>query len=112
MEPILLDFPNSFETERLTIRAPRSGDGPEIDAPVSAFAFGGRRTASAAYMDASSDTFAALNALCHRAAPSLIACCAELRPEAQASEKREVKTRSDTSSLRVIRTSLIFRVAS
>lgn len=30
MDPILLDFPDSFDTERLTIRAPREGDAPEI----------------------------------------------------------------------------------
>jgi len=30
MNPILLDFPDSFDTERLTIRAPRLGDAPEI----------------------------------------------------------------------------------
>ncbi len=29
MEPILRDFPDSFDTERLTIRAPRPGDGAE-----------------------------------------------------------------------------------
>ncbi len=30
MNPILLDFPDSFDTERLTIRAPRPGDAPEV----------------------------------------------------------------------------------
>ena len=30
MNPILLDFPDTFETERLTIRAPRPGDAPQI----------------------------------------------------------------------------------
>ncbi len=30
MNPILLDFPDSFDTERLTIRAPRRGDAPEV----------------------------------------------------------------------------------
>jgi RimJ/RimL family protein N-acetyltransferase len=30
MNPILLDFPDSFDTERLTIRAPRYGDAPGI----------------------------------------------------------------------------------
>lgn len=30
MNPILLDFPDSFETERLTIRAPRPGDAPAV----------------------------------------------------------------------------------
>lgn len=34
MEPILLDFPNSFETERLLIRCPQPGDGPELNAAV------------------------------------------------------------------------------
>lgn len=28
--PLLLDFPDHFETERLLIRAPRAGDGPAI----------------------------------------------------------------------------------
>ncbi|MDP9475516.1 MAG: GNAT family N-acetyltransferase [Actinomycetota bacterium] len=32
--PILKDFPESFETERLLIRAPRPGDGPEKHAAV------------------------------------------------------------------------------
>lgn len=30
MDPILLDFPDSFDTERLTIRAPRPGDGARV----------------------------------------------------------------------------------
>ena len=30
MEPILRDFPDRFETERLTIRSPRPGDGPAM----------------------------------------------------------------------------------
>lgn len=30
--PILREFPDSFETERLLIRAPRPGDGPEVNA--------------------------------------------------------------------------------
>ncbi len=30
MNPILLDFPDSFDTERLTIRAPRPGDGAQV----------------------------------------------------------------------------------
>ena len=30
MNPILLDFPDSFDTVRLTIRAPRGDDAPEI----------------------------------------------------------------------------------
>ena len=32
--PILLDIPESFETERLLIRVPRAGDGPELNAAV------------------------------------------------------------------------------
>ncbi len=32
--PILKDFPESFETERLLIRSPLSGDGPEMHAAV------------------------------------------------------------------------------
>jgi RimJ/RimL family protein N-acetyltransferase len=32
--PILLDFPESFETERLLIRSPLPGDGPELHAAV------------------------------------------------------------------------------
>jgi hypothetical protein len=32
--PILRDFPESFETERLKIRAPQPGDGPEMHAAV------------------------------------------------------------------------------
>jgi RimJ/RimL family protein N-acetyltransferase len=31
VKPILRDFPESFETERLTIRAPRPGDGPALN---------------------------------------------------------------------------------
>jgi ribosomal-protein-serine acetyltransferase len=34
MKPILLDFPDSFETERLTIRSPMPGDGVELQAAV------------------------------------------------------------------------------
>ena len=34
MKPILLDFPDSFETERLTIRSPLPGDGAELQAAV------------------------------------------------------------------------------
>jgi RimJ/RimL family protein N-acetyltransferase len=30
LNPILLDFPDSFDTERLTVRAPRPGDGPKV----------------------------------------------------------------------------------
>ena len=33
-DPKLLDFPDSFETERLLIRAPRAGDGPELNAAI------------------------------------------------------------------------------
>jgi ribosomal-protein-serine acetyltransferase len=32
--PILLDFPDHFETERLLIRAPRAGDAPAIHAAI------------------------------------------------------------------------------
>jgi ribosomal-protein-serine acetyltransferase len=32
--PILLDIPESFETERLLIRVPRAGDGPGLNAAV------------------------------------------------------------------------------
>ena len=34
MDALLLDFPESFESDRLTIRAPRPGDGVEINAAV------------------------------------------------------------------------------
>ncbi len=34
IDPILLDFPDTFDTERLTIRAPRIGDGAELNAAV------------------------------------------------------------------------------
>jgi RimJ/RimL family protein N-acetyltransferase len=30
MDPVLLDFPDSFDTARLTIRAPRRGDGAQV----------------------------------------------------------------------------------
>ncbi|BAS26528.1 GNAT family N-acetyltransferase [Limnochorda pilosa] len=33
-DPILRDIPTAFETERLLIRAPRPGDGPELNAAV------------------------------------------------------------------------------
>lgn len=33
-KPILIDFPYSFETERLTIRGPLPGDGPRVRAAV------------------------------------------------------------------------------
>ncbi len=32
--PILIDFPESFETERLSIRNPLPGDGREMQAAV------------------------------------------------------------------------------
>jgi RimJ/RimL family protein N-acetyltransferase len=32
--PLLLDFPDQFETERLIIRAPRAGDGPAANAAI------------------------------------------------------------------------------
>jgi RimJ/RimL family protein N-acetyltransferase len=32
--PILVDFPESFETERLFIRCPLPGDGPEVHAAI------------------------------------------------------------------------------
>ena len=34
MDALLLDFPESFESDRLTIRVPRPGDGAEINAAV------------------------------------------------------------------------------
>ena len=34
MNPLLLEFPESFDTDRLTIRAPRTGDGAEVNAAV------------------------------------------------------------------------------
>jgi RimJ/RimL family protein N-acetyltransferase len=34
VKPILLDFPDSFETERLTIRSPLPGDGAELQTAV------------------------------------------------------------------------------
>jgi len=34
MNPLLLEFPDSFETERLLIRAPRPGDGAELNAAI------------------------------------------------------------------------------
>ena len=34
MNPVLLDFANSFETRRLTIRSPMPGDGAELQAAV------------------------------------------------------------------------------
>lgn len=34
IKPILLDVPESFETERLTIRGARLGDGPSVNAAI------------------------------------------------------------------------------
>ncbi len=34
MDALLLDFPQQFETQRLTIRCPLPGDGPELNAAV------------------------------------------------------------------------------
>ena len=34
MDALLLDFPESFESNRLTIRAPRAGEGTEVNAAV------------------------------------------------------------------------------
>ena len=34
MNPILLNFPDHFSTERLDLRAPRAGDGSELHAAV------------------------------------------------------------------------------
>src|SRR5688500_11239728 len=34
MNPILLNIPDSFETERLLIRCPRAGDGGEVNAAI------------------------------------------------------------------------------
>ena len=34
MDALLLDLPESFESDRLTIRAPRPGDGPEVNAAI------------------------------------------------------------------------------
>ena len=34
MNPILVDFPESFESERLIIRAPQPGDGAEMNAAI------------------------------------------------------------------------------
>jgi ribosomal-protein-serine acetyltransferase len=34
VKPILRDFPEEFETERLTIRAPRFGDGGQVHAAI------------------------------------------------------------------------------
>jgi ribosomal-protein-serine acetyltransferase len=34
VNPLLLDFPDFFETERLLLRAPRPGDGPVVNASI------------------------------------------------------------------------------
>ncbi len=34
MNPLLLDFPDSFDTERLTIRCPQAGDGAQVNAAI------------------------------------------------------------------------------
>ncbi|MCP4543095.1 MAG: GNAT family N-acetyltransferase [Chloroflexi bacterium] len=34
VNPVLLDFPDSFDTERLTVRSPMPGDGEELQAAV------------------------------------------------------------------------------
>ena len=34
INPLLLDFPDHFETDRLLIRAPRPGDGPTVSAAI------------------------------------------------------------------------------
>lgn len=34
MNPSLLEFPDHFDTERITIRAPRAGDGTELNAAI------------------------------------------------------------------------------
>lgn len=34
MNPLLLNFPDEFQTERLTIRSPRPGDGPAFNAAL------------------------------------------------------------------------------
>ena len=34
MQPVLLDFPDTIETERLIVRAPRAGDGAKVHAAV------------------------------------------------------------------------------
>ncbi len=34
MNPLLLDIPDTFESERLTIRVPRAGDGAEVNAAI------------------------------------------------------------------------------
>ena len=34
MNPVLLDFPDSFDTDRLTLRCPRLGDGARVNAVI------------------------------------------------------------------------------
>jgi ribosomal-protein-serine acetyltransferase len=34
MKPILLDFPDQFETDRLLLRAPKPGDGPALNEAI------------------------------------------------------------------------------
>ena len=34
MDPMLMEIPDEFETERLTIRVPRAGDGPDVNAAI------------------------------------------------------------------------------
>jgi RimJ/RimL family protein N-acetyltransferase len=34
MDPLLIDIPESFDSDRLTIRAPRAGEGVEVNAAV------------------------------------------------------------------------------
>lgn len=34
MNPLLLDFPDTFDSERLTIRVPRAGDGARVNAAI------------------------------------------------------------------------------
>jgi RimJ/RimL family protein N-acetyltransferase len=36
MDPLLLDIPDAFETERLLLRTPRAGDGPVMNAAIAA----------------------------------------------------------------------------
>jgi RimJ/RimL family protein N-acetyltransferase len=50
-DPILLDFPDHFETERLLIRSPRPGDGPEFNAAI-LDSLDGLRTWLGRYVDA------------------------------------------------------------
>jgi RimJ/RimL family protein N-acetyltransferase len=34
MDPMLIEIPDELETERLTIRVPRAGDGPDVNAAI------------------------------------------------------------------------------